>query len=167
MIEPGALSIEPWAVAEPRLRLDLLAQTESLFALSNGHIGLRATLDEGEPHGLPGTYLNGFYEIRPLPYPEGGFGYPESGQSVINVTDGKIIRLIEGPLAPLPCASETAFRKCDECADIATCGTRIVMREVRDAIAAVLDSTTLAMVCRKVDDALERSAEPESIMYYI
>ena len=64
------------------------------MALSNGHIGLRANLDEGEPHGLPGTYLNGFYEIRPLPYPEGGYGYPESGQSIINVTDGKIIRLL-------------------------------------------------------------------------
>ena len=55
MIEPSALSVEPWALAEPRLRLDLLAETESLFALSNGHIGLRGNLDEGEPHGLPGT----------------------------------------------------------------------------------------------------------------
>ena len=45
-----------------RSRLDLLAQTESIFALSNGHIGLRGNLDEGEPHGVPGTYLNGFFE---------------------------------------------------------------------------------------------------------
>ena len=58
-----------------------LAQTESVFALSNGHIGLRGNLDEGEPHGLPGTYLNGFYELRPLPYAEAGYGYPESGQT--------------------------------------------------------------------------------------
>ena len=87
-------AVEPWAVRERGLHLDALAQGESVLALSNGHIGMRATLDEGEPHGLPGTYLNGFYEIRPLPYPEGGFGYPESGQSVINVTDGKIIRLL-------------------------------------------------------------------------
>ena len=54
----------------------LLAQSESVFALSNGHIGLRGNLDEGEPHGLPGTYLNGFYEQRPLPYAEAGYGYP-------------------------------------------------------------------------------------------
>ena len=72
----------------------MLAQTESVFALSNGHIGLRGNLDEGEPFGLPGTYLNGFYELRPLPYAEAGYGYPESGQTVVNVTNGKIIRLL-------------------------------------------------------------------------
>ncbi len=94
MITDHVYAVEPWVVRERSLDLDLLAQGESVLALSNGHIGLRATLDEGEPHGLPGTYLNGFYEIRPLPYPEGGFGYPESGQSVINVTDGKIVRLL-------------------------------------------------------------------------
>ena len=54
VIEPGVLSVEPWAVAEPSLRLDLLAQTETIFALSNGHIGLRGNLDEGEPHVVPG-----------------------------------------------------------------------------------------------------------------
>ena len=52
----------------------MLAQSESLFALSNGHIGWRANLEEGEPHGLPGTYLNGVYERRPLPYAEAGYG---------------------------------------------------------------------------------------------
>ena len=79
---------------ETDLDLDLLAQTESVFALSNGHIGWRGNLDEGEPHGLPGTYLNGVYELRPLPYAEAGYGYPESGQTVINVTNGKLIRLL-------------------------------------------------------------------------
>ena len=69
------------------------------------------------------------------------------------ITIGSVIRAIEGPLAPLPCASETRFRKCDECVDIQTCGTRIVMRQVRDAMAEILDETTLAMVCKKVDDA--------------
>src|SRR5581483_8729146 len=58
------------------------------------HIGLRGNLDEGEPFGLPGTYLNSFYELRPLPYAEAGYGYPESGQTVVNVTNGKIIRLL-------------------------------------------------------------------------
>ena len=69
------------------------------------------------------------------------------------ITIGSVIRAIEGPLAPLPCASETRFRKCDECVDIQTCGTRIVMRQVRDAMAAILDETTLAMVNKKVDEA--------------
>src|ERR671928_1726083 len=94
MIEPGVISVEPWAVAEPALRLDLLAQTESIFALSNGHLGLRGNLDEGEPHAVPGTYVNGFFESLPLPYPERGYGYPEQGQSLINVSNGKLLRLL-------------------------------------------------------------------------
>lgn len=87
-------TVEPWVVREPRLDLDAMGQTESVFALSNGHIGLRGNLDEGEPHVLPGTYLNSFYEVRPLPYAEGGYGYPESGQTIINTTNGKLIRLL-------------------------------------------------------------------------
>ena len=94
MIADDALSGRAVALRETELRIDLLPQTESLFALSNGHIGLRGNLDEGEPYGLPGTYLNGFYETRPLPYAEAGFGYPEDGQSIVDVTNGKIIRLL-------------------------------------------------------------------------
>jgi alpha,alpha-trehalose phosphorylase len=85
---------EPWVVREGELDLSVLAHSESILALSNGHIGLRGNLEEGEPHGLPGTYLNSFYETRPLPYPEGGYGYPEAGQALVNVTNGKIIRLL-------------------------------------------------------------------------
>jgi alpha,alpha-trehalose phosphorylase len=88
------LIVDSWRLVEPELDVDRLAQTESLFALSNGHIGLRGNLDEGDPHSLPGTYLNSLYESRPLPYAEAGYGYPESGQSVINVTNGKLIRLL-------------------------------------------------------------------------
>ncbi|MFF7637382.1 glycoside hydrolase family 65 protein [Kitasatospora sp. NPDC008050] len=94
MTAQEGFAVDPWSVTEHRLDLSGLARSESVFALSNGHIGLRANLDEGEPHGLPGTYLNGVFELRPLPYPEGGYGYPESGQSVINVTNGKLIRLL-------------------------------------------------------------------------
>ena len=67
MIARREFRVEPWSLHETALSLDVLAQTESLFALSNGHIGLRGNLDEGEPHGLPGSYLNGFYELRALP----------------------------------------------------------------------------------------------------
>src|ERR671919_532182 len=87
-------SIEPWFVRETDLDLERLGQSEAVFALANGHIGLRANLDEGEPHSVPGTYLNSFFELRPLPYAEAGYGYPESGQTVVNVTNGKIIRLL-------------------------------------------------------------------------
>ncbi|GAA2717108.1 MULTISPECIES: glycosyl hydrolase family 65 protein [Streptomyces] len=94
MITHPAYMVEPWCLRETELNLDVLSQSESVFALSNGHVGWRGNLDEGEPHGMPGTYLNGVYEYRPLPYAEAGYGYPESGQTVINVTNGKVIRLL-------------------------------------------------------------------------
>ncbi|MGL4172977.1 MAG: glycoside hydrolase family 65 protein [Actinomycetota bacterium] len=94
MIGSEAYPTEPWAVRETHLDLEYIAQSESLFALSNGHIGLRGNLDEGEPHGLPGSYLGSFYETRPLPYAEAGYGYPEDGQALVNVTNGKVMRLL-------------------------------------------------------------------------
>jgi len=90
----GRFPAEPWRVRELGLDQATLAQSESLFALSNGHIGVRGNLDEGDPYGLPGTYLNSLYETRPLPYAEAGYGYPESGQTVLNVTNGKLIRAL-------------------------------------------------------------------------
>jgi alpha,alpha-trehalose phosphorylase len=94
MILDDCFQLEPWALRELRLDRDLLGQTESLFALSNGHIGWRANLDEGEPHAISGSYLNAFYEEIPLPYAETAFGYPEAGQAIVNVTDGKVVRML-------------------------------------------------------------------------
>jgi alpha,alpha-trehalose phosphorylase len=94
MIGHDNFPTEEWALRETGLDPSRLANTESIFALSNGHIGLRANLEEGEPHGMPGTYLNSFYETKPLPYAEPGYGDPEVGQVMINVTNGKVIRLL-------------------------------------------------------------------------
>ncbi len=81
------------------------------------------------------------------------------------ITLGSIIRMMEGPLAPLPCASETAYRPCEECRDVEHCGTRMVMRDVRDAIAEILDRTTLQDVVDRVDASKEKPEE--ALMYYI
>lgn len=94
MTRPADLPVEPWCLRERGLDLDTLGQTESLFALSNGHLGLRGNFDEGEPADQRGNYLSGFYEHHPLPYAEGGYGYPESGQTIVNVTNGQLIRLL-------------------------------------------------------------------------
>jgi Rrf2 family protein len=82
------------------------------------------------------------------------------------VTVGSLIRLMEGPLAALPCASETAFRACDECQDVESCGTRIIIRQVRDATAGILDRTTLADLVRRTE-ASRAGRVPEPLMYYI
>ena len=86
-------------------------------------------------------------------------------KSPSEITIGSVIRIIDGPLAPLPCASETAYRKCEECVNEKCCETRIVMRRVRDAMADILDHTTLADVCSEVD--LIRKETEEPIMFYI
>jgi Rrf2 family protein len=80
------------------------------------------------------------------------------------ITLGSVIRMMEGPLAPLPCASETAYRPCEECRDVEHCGTRMVMREVRDAIAEILDRTTLQDVVGREEAS---KAKTEALMYYI
>ena len=66
------------------------------------------------------------------------------------VTFGEVVRVLEGPLAIVPCVSETAYMKCTECVDEATCGVRLAMKEVRDATAEILDHTTLADVNAKM-----------------
>jgi alpha,alpha-trehalose phosphorylase len=93
-MDKDMFTVDPWTVVEPSLRLEHLGETETIFALSNGHIGLRGNLDEGEPHVIPGTYLNGMFEHVPLPYAETGYGYPQEGQSLIDVTNGKLMRLL-------------------------------------------------------------------------
>lgn len=71
---------------------------------------------------------------------------------------GDIVRVLDGPLAPVSCVSQTAYARCDDCGDENACAVRAVMGEVRDAIAAILDHTTLAdMAFRK---------KPEPILMY-
>jgi alpha,alpha-trehalose phosphorylase len=94
VIKQATFAVEPWRLTETSFDPELIAQSESLFALSNGHLGWRGNLDEGEPHVLPGTYLNGVYESHPQPYAETAYGMPESGQTLVNVTNGKLIRLL-------------------------------------------------------------------------
>jgi Rrf2 family protein len=66
---------------------------------------------------------------------------------------GQIVRLFDGPLAPVPCASQTAYVPCADCPDEAVCGVHLAMKEVRDATARVLDGTSLASLRNRVDRA--------------
>ncbi|WP_136513161.1 RrF2 family transcriptional regulator [Geomonas edaphica] len=75
------------------------------------------------------------------------------GRSPRQITVGQAIRVMEGPLAPVPCVSETAYAKCTECGNENTCGIRLVMKDVRDAIAQIVDNTTLADVLERIGQA--------------
>ncbi|WP_309227349.1 glycoside hydrolase family 65 protein [Micromonospora thermarum] len=93
---PGTKGDERWRVRRTAEDADRLAETESVFALSNGWIGWRGTLDEGEPYGMPGTYLNGFHERRELSYPEEGYAFPQLSDTVISAPNATLIRLWVG-----------------------------------------------------------------------
>lgn len=85
------------------------------------------------------------------------------GKPPREISLGQLVRILDGPLAPVPCVSETAYAKCEECLDEKTCGIRLVMKDVRDAIADILDGTSLA-------DVLARSEKAEQlvrgVLYY-
>jgi len=68
---------------------------------------------------------------------------------------GEVLRVLEGPLAPLPCVSKSAYVRCAECRDERTCGIRMVMKDVRDATARILDQTSLADILKRVELAVE------------
>ncbi len=93
-----------------------------------------------------------------------GGGYA-LGKAPENVTFGQVVRALEGPLAPVPCVSQTAYMKCEECRDELTCGIRIVMKQVRDATAKIVDGTTLAQVLHQIDSLAKN--RQEAAMYFI
>jgi Rrf2 family protein len=92
----------------------------------------------------------------------GGYALAKAPEQI---TLGDVIRTIDGPLAPIPCVSERAYARCEGCADEATCGTRLVMKQVRDSIAQILDNTTLAGAIEQ--SARARRQAPAQVAYSI
>jgi len=82
-----------WSVVERSFRPEFMAQMETILALGNGYLGMRGGPDEGTPTVLNGTFVNGFYEIWPIVYGELAYGFAKTGQTILNVTDSKIINL--------------------------------------------------------------------------
>ena len=74
------------------------------------------------------------------------------------VSVGNIIRMVDGPLAAVPCVSHLYYRKCDECLDEATCEIHLIMKKVRDATAAILDTTYLTDL-QKINQILSEQSE--------
>ena len=88
-----------------------------------------------------------------------GGGYA-LGKPASSIAVGDIIRVLDGPLAPVPCVSRTAYRRCDDCVDEMACSVRAVMQDVRDALAKILDNTNL-------EDLSRRRADPPGLNYDI
>ncbi|MFQ5560364.1 MAG: glycoside hydrolase family 65 protein [Nitrospinota bacterium] len=104
--------VEDWKMIETQFNEDFLAQAETIFATSNGYLGMRGNFDEGRPVFQQGTFINGFYESWPITYGEEAFGFAKTGQSMLNVPDAKIIRLyVDDEPFFLPTANLTEYER--------------------------------------------------------
>src|SRR6516162_10834370 len=84
---------DEWNLIEKRFHPEFLAQSETMLALGNGYLGMRGCPEEGGPNAESATLINGFYEIRPILYEEAAYGLAKTGQTIVGVTDSKIIKL--------------------------------------------------------------------------
>jgi alpha,alpha-trehalose phosphorylase len=85
--------IEEWRWVEDAFAPKFIPQAETIFAVANGYLGMRGTFEEGAPAYRHGTFVNGFHETWPIPYGERAFGFATTGQTIVNLPDGKLIRL--------------------------------------------------------------------------
>jgi Rrf2 family protein len=84
--------------------------------------------------------------LRSKKGPGGGYALAKPARTIMV---GAVIRALEGPVAPIACASRSAYRPCEDCSDTEACSVRAVMGEVRDAIAEIVDNTTIADLVRR------------------
>ncbi len=104
--------VNPWKIIETSFYPRFLAQTETIFAIGNGYLGLRGTFDEGQPEAHNGTFINGFHETWPIVYGEDAYGFARTGQTMLNVTDAKVIRLyVDDEPFYLPTASLQLYQR--------------------------------------------------------
>jgi alpha,alpha-trehalose phosphorylase len=85
--------VDEWKMIEQRFAPQFLGQAETIFATANGYLGMRGNFEEGAPALESGTFINGFHEAWPIVYGEEAYGFAKTGQTMLNVTDSKIIRL--------------------------------------------------------------------------
>ena len=93
--------------------------------------------------------------VRAQKGPGGGYALALAPQEI---RVGNVVRALDGPLAPIECASRTAYQPCDDCLDPEVCSVRLVMADVRDAMALILDNMTLAQMAARAETASKWSS---------
>lgn len=111
---------------------------------------LQAILRELRQHGV----------LRSRKGRGGGYYLAKAPQSI---TLSSLLRILDGPIAPVPCLSRTAYARCEGCRSEATCGVRLILREAHEATLRVLESQTLSDLARLTRDAEEK---PDVITNY-
>ena len=107
---------DEWRIVEAEWSPEYSARAETIFALSNGYVGVRGTVEEGRPVLAPGTFVNGFHETWPIMHAEAAFGLARVGQTIVNVPDATVFELFvdDEPLScqPLGCGSTPVCWTC-------------------------------------------------------
>ena len=85
--------VDEWRISEKRFAPRYLEQSETIFTLANGYMGIRGAFEEGRPAFQNGTFINGFHETTPIVYAETAYGFAETAQTMLNVADAKLLRL--------------------------------------------------------------------------
>ncbi|GJD65287.1 RrF2 family transcriptional regulator [Methylobacterium frigidaeris] len=119
-----------------------------------------------EAHRIPKKFLDAILgDLRNAGFvhskkgPGGGYALARPAEEI---RIGHVVRALDGPLAPLPCASRTAYRPCEDCADEAACSVRLAMLAVRNSIAGILDNLTLEQM-----RAMPQTEAEASLTYHI
>jgi alpha,alpha-trehalose phosphorylase len=103
---------DEWRFVEQEFYPRFLAQTETFFSTANGYLGIRGAFEEGQPAHQNGTFVNGLYESWPIVYGEEAYGFAKTGQTIVNVPDGKIIKLyVDDEPFYLPTADLVQFER--------------------------------------------------------
>lgn len=104
--------IDEWRMIETRFYARYLPQAETIFSIGNGYLGLRGNFDEGRPIHQRGTFVNGFHETWPIVYGEEAYGFAKTGQTMLSVPDGKILKLyVDDEPLYLPTANLLEFER--------------------------------------------------------
>lgn len=90
---PSVYPPDEWNIIEKAYSPQFMEMTETVFAVGNGYFGMRGSFEEGSPAVNSGSYVNGFYETWPIVYGEEAYGFAKTGQTMVTVTDSKIIKL--------------------------------------------------------------------------
>ena len=104
--------IDEWKMIEQQFAPQFLGQAETIFATANGYLGIRGNCDECAPVQESGVFINGFYESWPIVYGERAYGFAKTGQTMLNVTDSRVIRLyVDDEPFYLPSALLISFQR--------------------------------------------------------
>ena len=134
----ASMPIDPWRLVSRRFSAEGFGESETMFAVANGYMGMRGTHDEGLPSHDPAVFVNGFHETWPIPYGESAFGFATTGQTIVSAPDGSVMRLYvdEEPLVLSESKLHCPTSACSTCAS-GVLQRSVTFRTARGAVVAL------------------------------